>query len=80
MGISVGDLKKLEEAKVTTFGQYAFICPFTPNSSDESALVTAPTDILADAPGPAAMIPFRRLYYESHAIATSEMKSRLKGP
>lgn len=78
IGVSQDDLDKLKEKGVATFGQYAFICPFAPGSTDEKLLTDALTDILQKAVEAAEMIAFRRLYYESHAVATSDMKTRLE--
>lgn len=78
VGIEEADLDLLEAGNVSTFGQFAFVCPFAPGSTDESPLVDALSAILGTAPPPAKMIAFRRLYYESHAIAVSEMKSKLE--
>lgn len=78
IGVEKDDLEKLAEKGVATFGQYAFICPFAPGSTDEKLLIDALTELLGEEVPPGKMIAFRRLYYESHAVATSDMKTRLE--
>ena len=78
IGVPEDDIRALKRVKANTYGQFAFICPHTPQSSDETPLKNALTAILGAEPNAAAMIAYRRLYFESHAIAASEMKSRLE--
>ena len=78
IGVSQDDLDMVGTKGVKTFGQFAFICPFSPASVDETLLVTALEALLEEPVATTKMIAFRRLYYESHAVATSEMKSRLE--
>lgn len=75
IGIEQTDLDTLKLQHAPTFGQYAFICPFSPSLLDETPLKNALSTLLGAEPDAANMIAFRKLYFESHAIAVSAMKS-----
>ena len=56
----------------------AFICAANPASGDDTPLRTAVETLLGSAVDEQHMIPLRRLWFESHAIAISDMKARLE--
>ena len=71
-------LDELKDASITSFGKLAFICAANPTSGDDKPLSDAVEQLIGRKPDPAEMMPLRRLWYESHAIAISDMKSRLE--
>ena len=77
IGITEVVVNKLAEANVATFGQYAFIAPNKPSSSDEKQFKDAIDSIMDREVTPAEMVGFRRLWYESHAIAMSNLRKRV---
>lgn len=70
-------LGKLDENHLCTFGQFAFCCPYTPGSSDESPFSATVTEILGRAPSISELASLRRLYFESHALALQDMKTKI---
>ena len=78
IGVAETDIASLAANDIKTFGQFAFVCPSNPASGDETELKKAFEHILGSEPDPTKMVVFRRLYFESHAIAMSELKSRLE--
>lgn len=76
--IGTGLLDELKNAGISSFGKMAFICAANPNSGDDTPLVEAVEALIGRRPDANDMLPLRRLWYESHAIAISDMKSRLE--
>ena len=60
------------------FGQYAFIAPNNPSSSDEKEFKDAIEAIMERPVTPAEMVGFRRLWFESHAVAMSDLRNRVE--
>lgn len=78
IGIAQAVIEKLEGANVATFGQYAFIAPNNPSSSDEKEFKDSIEAIMEREVTPGEMVGFRRLWYESHAIAMSDLRNRVE--
>ena len=76
--MSQGVLYELKNAGISSFGKTAFICAANPTSGDDTALFDAVEALIGRKPDATEMMPLRRLWYESHAIAISDMKSRLE--
>lgn len=66
----------LEAAGVDSFGKLAFICGSNPASGDDTPLTQAVTDLLGTAPSPTEMMILRRLWFEAHAFALADLKSK----
>ena len=64
-------LEALKLVGIDSFGKLAFICAANPASGDDAPLRTAVETLLGSAVDEAHMIPLRRLWFESHAIAIS---------
>ena len=79
IGTDAGFLNELMTAGIDSFGKLAFICSSNPHSGDDTALVTAVTDILGNAPDSVHMISLRRLWFEAHAYALADLKSKTEG-
>ena len=77
-GISQTHVEALQAANVGSFGQYAFIVIFNANSVDDTPLKTAVANIIGREPDTTMMAHFRRLQFESHAIAISDAKMRIE--
>ena len=78
IGIAEAIVDKLAESNVATFGQYAFIAPNNPSSSDEKQFKDSIEAIMEREVTSAEMVGFRRLWYESHAIAMSDLRNRVE--
>ena len=78
LGLPEASITRLSDAKLATFGQFAFISSFQPGSADEQPLIDALTKILTVEPGPAELASWRRLYFECHTAAMTELKTRLE--
>ena len=78
VGVPENDLDTLAGKGVNTFSAFAFCAPMqSAGSVDEAPLVQALTSLL-DLREPLALIPYRRLYFESQTMALREMKQRLE--
>ena len=78
LGLSDAAITKLSDAKLATFGQFAFLSSFQPGSADEGPFVEALTKILGAEPEPAELACWRRLYYECHTAAMTDLRTRLE--
>ena len=78
LGIPSDAVTKLSDAKLATFGQFAFLSSFQPGSSDEQPFVEALTKVLGSTPEAAELACWRRLYYECHTAAMSDLRTRLE--
>ena len=78
LGVPAEALTKLTDAKLATFGQFAFISSFQPGSTDEQPFVEALSKVLETTPEAAELARWRRLYYECHTAAMSDLRSRLE--
>ena len=79
IGTDPAFLNELIAAGIDSFGKLAFICSSNPRSGDDTALVAAVTDILGNAPDSVHMISLRRLWFEAHAYALADLKSKTEG-
>ena len=70
-------LEALKLVGIDSFGKLAFICAANPASGDDTPLRNAVETLLGSAVDESQMIPLRRLWFEGHAIAISDMKARL---
>ena len=77
VGLSEELLGLLDAKNVATFGQFAFNSPSNPNSADDKIFKDAVEAVIDREAVPTEMVTFRRLWYESHAIAMSDLRSRL---
>ena len=73
-------LEALTLVGIDSFGKLAFNCAANPASGDDTPLRNAVETLLGSAVDvdESQMIPLRRLRFESHAIAISDMKARLE--
>ena len=78
IGVAEEVVAKLGESNVATFGQYAFIAPNNPSSSDEKEFKDAIESIMERPVSAPEMVGFRRLWFESHAVAMSDLRNRVE--
>jgi hypothetical protein len=77
IGISVDVLDALTAGGVATFGSFAFCCPYVPGQPDEEPFKAAVHQLLGRDATMGESAGLRRLYYESHALALADMKSKI---
>ena len=78
IGITPATLSALQAAGLDTFGKYAFSCSYQPGSSDETSLKELLTTVLGAEPTVGTFAPLRRLYFEAHTLALSDMRQRVE--
>jgi hypothetical protein len=82
IGIEVAVIDALSTAGHASFGSFAFCCSYQPGASsgDETPFVeTIKADLGRDATS-GEMALLRRLFFESHAVALQDMRSRTERP
>ena len=78
LGLPDSSITTLSDAKLATFGSFAFISSFQPGSSDEKPFIDALSSVLGGTPDQAELACWRRLYYECHTAAMSDLRTRLE--
>ena len=78
LGLPEAAINRLVDSKLATSGQFAFISSFQPGSADEKPLVEAITKILTEAPSATELASWRRLYFECHTAAMTDLRTRLE--
>ena len=76
VGIKDEFVTKLKNGGIETFGSLAFSSDATPTSNTESKFKTAVEGLIGEAIDDSEMIPLRRLWFESHALVLSDIRSR----
>ena len=77
IGLSNEIITALTAGEVATFGTFAFCCPYSPGQPDEEPFKAALRTLLGRDPTLGEAAGLRRLYYESHALALADMKSKV---
>ena len=77
LGVSQVNVDALEAKGITSYATYAYCCTFQPGQVDDSALKDFLNDALGAAPDSASMSPYRRLFFEAHALSLEDLKSRV---
>ena len=77
IGVPEGFLADLQEARLDTFGQWAFCCSCDQNSFDDSPIRTAVETLLGRDITAQEMVLCRRLYFEGRTYAVSDMNARI---
>ena len=76
VGLTAANVRALEVAGVDSFAKYAYCTAYQPGQADDTALVDFLNRTLG-APQPAGTLASaRRLFFESHALALDELRSR----
>lgn len=77
-GLPQESINKMREDGIATFAQYAFCCTYQPGGMDESSLFSRLKKALGSEVPSKDEANFRRLFFESHALALSDLKTRLE--
>ena len=77
-GVSEADLTALDAVGVSTYSQYAFCCAYQPGGQNDGALFEFLEQALGARPAGGSAPAFRRLFFEAHALALQDLKSRLE--
>ena len=78
LGLPDASVTLLVDARLATFGQFAFLSSFQPGGTDETPFVQALAKVLGETPEPAELASWRRLYYECHTAAMTDLRTRLE--
>ena len=62
--------------RVATFGKLAFAFPYTPQSAVDAPLRAFITTVVEEEPGPDQMSAIRRLFFEAHTMALTDVRHR----
>ena len=76
VGLTEAQITALKNAGVDTFATYAFCASYQPNQPNDNALVRFLTDTFGENPNAGTLASARRLFFESHALALEELRSR----
>ena len=77
IGISSDDLDLLKTGGIKSFSSYAFCCSYQPGSASDDVLFEYLENVLGSKPAAADASNYRRLFFESHALALRDLQSRL---
>ena len=75
VGMAQAEIDKLKAQGLTTLAKVAFCCSYTPGSEDDQELIKALDAALGAPSSLGQRSAFRRLFHESFAITTAEMKT-----
>ena len=76
IGLERWVVDKIKEKKFATFGRLAFGFAYAPQSADETPLRNFLTNLLDEAPSDDQMASLRRLFFESHTMALTDVRQR----
>ena len=76
VGLTDRQVQAIDAAGVNSFARYAYCTAYQPGQSDDAPLVQFWTDALGGAPDAGTLASARRLFFESHALALDELKTR----
>ena len=78
VGISSGDLTAWKNGGINSYSRFAFCCAYQPGSGNEDVLFNYLEEVLGEKPTGASASNYRRLFFESHALALKDLQSRLE--
>ncbi len=78
IGVPPATLALLQSNGLDSFGKYAFSCAYQPGAPDELPLKQLLTTVLGAEPNVGDFATLRRLYYEAHTLALSDMRTRVE--
>ena len=76
IGVDRWIVDKLVEKKFATFGRLAFAFPYSPQTADDTAFKRFLAEVLGDALSDDQMATLRRLFFESHTMALTDVRLR----
>lgn len=78
IGLTAPLIQNLKDANLLTFGKFAFSCSHQPGGNDEQPLIDMVKTVIGREPVVSELALFRRLFFESHTLALSDMRSRIE--
>ena len=78
IGLPAPLIQNLRDFNLLTFGKFAFSCAHQPGGNDETPLTEMVKVVIGRDPAVAELALFRRLFFESHTLALSDMRSRIE--
>ena len=78
VGLERWVIDKIRQKKFATFGRLAFGFAYSPQSSDEAPLRDFLTGLLDEAPSDDQLASLRRLFFESHTMALTDVRQRVE--
>ena len=79
IGIDEAELAVLGNAGINSYSKFAFCCSYQPGAGDEGVLFQHLEDILGTRPTQGDASNYRRLFFESHALALKICRAGLRG-
>ena len=76
VGLTDRQVQALDAVGVNSFARYAYCTAYQPGQVDDTPLVQFWTRALGDDPDAGTLASARRLFFESHALALDELKTR----
>eukprot|EP00435_Cladocopium_sp_Y103_P034112 s3081_g8.t1 len=76
IGVEKWIVDKFTTKKFATFGKLAFAFPYSPQSADDAPFKRFLTELLETAPSDDQMAALRRLFFESHTMALTDVRLR----
>ena len=78
VGLEKWVIDKIKEKRFATFGRLAFGFAYSPNSADERPLKEFLTGLLDEVPSDDQMASLRRLFFEAHTMALTDVRQRVE--
>ena len=78
IGLSAAIITALKTRGIATFGRFAFSSSYQPGSNDETPFKEMVAETLGRNPDTGELALLRRLYFESHALSISDLRSRVE--
>lgn len=78
IGLDAGIVAAMKAAGFATFGTYAFATAYTPQSMDETPFKNFLERVVGREPTDSEFAMLRRLFFESHTLALSDLRSRVE--
>eukprot|EP00435_Cladocopium_sp_Y103_P052816 s1638_g16.t1 len=76
IGIEKWIIDKFKAKKFGTYGKLAFAFPYTPQTADDGPLRTFVTGLIEEEPSADQLSALRRLFFEAHTMALSDVRQR----
>ena len=76
IGVERWIIEKFQDKKFATFGKLAFAFSHAPQSSDDAPLRNFVTNMLEEAPTEEQLAALRRLFFEAHTMALTDVRQR----
>ena len=78
LGVTVAILDLFRDASITTMGGFAYSSAFQPGNEDETAFIAMTRAVMGRDATIGELSKLRRLYYECHTVALSELRTRVE--